>query len=127
MIVLFDPIVTVPCASLPLTKITAALLPAAALLNCASVVTSCCGPAPPPVVPPFSDANPTGVGAPAMNDGTEHGVAACSVTASSGASESTQPPAKTTAQIMDFVNTMGASRFDNGSRQCCARIIDSIC
>src|SRR5689334_13976535 len=113
MIVLFEPIDAVPCASRPLTKITAGLLPAAAVLNAASVVTSVCGPAPPPVVPPLSDAHPTGVGAPAMNDGTEHGVAACSVSDSSGDSESAQPPLMTNAQIIHFVDIIGVLQLEH--------------
>src|ERR1043165_3514845 len=98
-------------------KITAGVVPFASVLNCDSVVTSCPAAAPPPVVPPFSDAQPTGVGAPAMNDGTEQGVAACVASDSSGSSigsGAAQPTAKQTGTMrmepyLDLVADIGLS------------------
>src|SRR5262245_41921253 len=89
--VLFEPMVAVPWPRLPLTKITAALVPFAAVLNCESVVTTCAVADPPPVVLPFSDANPTGVGEPEMNPGTVQPVAASTSTPSLASSGSPQP------------------------------------
>jgi hypothetical protein len=78
-------------------------------------------------VPPFSDAKPTGAGAPAMNDGTEHGVAACCSSASSGDPESAQPPVMTTAQIMDFADTIESLPAGESSSSTLGGIIDRIC
>src|SRR4051812_34427394 len=112
MIVLFEPIVAVPCPRLPLTKITAAVVPLAAVLNWASVVTSWPAAEPPPVVPPLSDAQPTGAGVPAMNDGTAHGVAACSTSSCSSGSDSAQPVMALTAQIINLVRIAISSIFE---------------
>src|SRR5262249_54939332 len=115
MIVLFEPIVAVPWPRLPLTKITAGVVPLASVLNCDSVGTSCPPAVPPPVVLPFKDAHPIGAGAPEMNDGTAQGVAACVASVSSGGSDPSdrsQPTKVMAAEIMkqpqiDFARVIG--------------------
>src|ERR1700743_467240 len=75
---------------------TAAPVPPAAELNCDSVVTTLGDAEPPPVVPPFCDAQPSGLGSDDTNDGILQAETAA-VSATRSSSLSSPHPTVTTA------------------------------